>query len=288
MDKHDYTARERNLADALAEHLPEAKVVTETEAAGGGKVMQLAVPNTFALKEIDTEKLLANPRRAKGEAEMADHESFLAYITRHKTPSTVVWCDFNPQTFSLSFTAVFDDHTNYTPGWRGHRAKFAPAMSAEWKTWKAKDGQHQKQLDFAEFLERNADDINSGAENNFPTSLAMMKMATEFEATSDKRIKSAVRLSSGGVRIEYIDDADAGTVAYMSAFERFLIAIPVFWSGVAYRIEARLKWRQQDGGLKFFYELIRPDRVHEAAASNLIGMVRHGAGEVPLLMGEFK
>lgn len=278
----------RTLADSLAEHLPDAKVVTETEAVGGGKVMQLAIPKNFSLQAVDTESLLANPRRAKGEARLDDAESFIAHVLHHKTESTKVWCAFNPQTFALSFTAVFDDHAPEAAGWRSHRANYTPALSAEWQTWTGNNGKHQPQLLFAEFLERNADDINAGDPPEYPTSLQMLTMATQFEATSDKRIKSAVRLSSGGVRIDYVDDDTAGTVEQMSAFEKFQIGIPVFWAGIGYHIVARLKWRQQDAALKFFYELVRPDRAHETAARQLIEKVNLALAPVPFLMGDMK
>jgi uncharacterized protein YfdQ (DUF2303 family) len=87
------------------------------------------------------------------------------------------------------------------------------------------------------------------------------------------------------VRLEYVDDDDAATLTQMKLFERFQIGIPVFWAGPAYRIDARLKYRHGSGKVSFWYELIRADRVHEAAAKDLIDRVRAGLGGVPLLMG---
>lgn len=43
--------------------------------------------------------------------------------------------------------------------------------------------------------------------------------------------------------------------------------------------------RRVDGKVHFWYELIRPDRVHKAAAKELIERVRAGIGATPLLMG---
>jgi uncharacterized protein YfdQ (DUF2303 family) len=278
----------RNLADSLAEYLPQVQLLDKMEAAGGGALAVFAMPRGTDLKEIDTEKLLANPRRAKGQASTDNPESFIEYVERHKSASTVVWCKFDPQTYALSFTAVFDDHAKGLPGWRGHRAFYQPAMSAEWNTWTGQDGKLQNQLAFAEFLERHADDINTGEPPIYPSSPQMLAMATQFEATSDKRIKSAVRLSSGGVRINYVDDDAAGTVEQMSAFEKFQIGIPVFWAGKGYRIVARLKWRQREAALNFFYELVRPDLAHETAARELIQTIEMGIAEVPLLMGDMK
>jgi len=277
----------RNIADTLAEVLPQAHIALDA-APGSDRVLHIAVPKGHELKEVDLEKLLPAPRRAKLQTSMADAESFLAYVARHHADSTVVWCDFNPQTFALSFQAVFDDFgPQAAPGWRGHRASYIPEPSAEWKTWSVNNGQDKakSQIDFASFLERHETDI--AAVEGFPTSLQMMQMATAFEANSEKRVKSVVKLQGGGVRLDFIDDNDAETEAQMRLFEKFAIGIPVFWAGPAYRIDSRLKYRHGSGKVSFWYELIRPDRVHEAAAKELIERVRNGlpAG-LPLLMGK--
>ena len=139
------------------------------------------------------------------------------------------------------------------------------------------------QLEFAEYIERHDQDI--AHQEGYPTSLQMLQLATEFSANSDKRIKSIVRLQGGGVRMDYVDDADDQTLTTMKAFEKFQVGIPVFWSGAAFRIDALLKYRQASDKVTFWYELIRHDVRHEAAAKDLIEQVRNGIGGIPLLMG---
>jgi uncharacterized protein YfdQ (DUF2303 family) len=291
--------QERNIADALAEHLPKpATIITNEDIEGGGQVDYVALPKGFELKKVDNEDLLEHPRRAKTTATLSDPASFLAYVRQHATLATKVWCDFDPQTFRLAFTAVIDDHHQQTAGWRGHTAVYRPDMSAEWKVWTGQDEKPLSQLEFAAFLERNSDDINTGegGDTRFPSSLDMLKMATEFEANSDKSIKSVVRLQSGGYRFDCVDDEDAATRSQMQVFERFMIGIPVFFAGVGYRIQARLKYRNSGGKLAFWYELIRPDSMHEHAARELIQSIGAGlalvnesvVSSVPLLMGSCK
>lgn len=279
------TKAERNLADSLAELLPDAKLLHEgTGTDPVDQVLHFALPKAFALHTIDNEKLLPNPRRATGIAKLSTAESFVDYVQRHADSNTVVWCNFNPQSYTLGFRAVVDDHANGIPGWREHGAVYVPELSAEWKTWKASDEKQQSQVEFAAFLERNADDIN--ADGGFPSSLDMLRMATEFEANGEKRVKSIVRLQGGGMNLTYVDDNDEATITQMKAFEKFQIGVPVFFDGLGYRLQARLRYRQSQG-VKFWYELIRPDRAHETAARALIAQVRGAIGEVPLLMGTF-
>lgn len=281
---NDTTERE-NLAQTLAEILPDASIIHATgDIDAPGAVLHVAVPKGMTLQEIDTEKLMDNPRRTVGKASFADAPSFLAYIKRHTKPSTVVWCRFDPQTFSLSFEAVLDDHTLMAAGWRGHRATFTPDMSAEWKAWKGKHSQQMPQVQFAEWIQEHDSDINSAAEG-FPTSLQMLQMATEFVAHEEHVLKSAIRLQSGGVRLTYVADADKGTTDDMRLFEKFCLGIPVFHGGEAWRMEARLKYRNNAGKVSFFYELVRADIVHGSAAKELINTIGAGLGGLPLLMG---
>lgn len=276
-----------NLVDSLSEVLPEANELNEfgLGAENAYSVHHYAVPKGTEVKEfkVDLEFLLPNPRRTKAKAEFAERESFLEYIRRHATDASAVWCNFNPQTFALKFTAVFDEHVKDKAGWRSHKAQFEPDMSAEWKAWKGSDRKLFAQVAFAEWIQDHDDDISTAA--GLPTSLQMLTMATDFQMQEEHALKSAVRLQSGGVRLTYIADPDKGTTEEMKMFERFGLGIPVFHGGPPWQITARLKYRNTNGKLSFVYELVRADRVHDGAAKELIEQVRGGLAAVPLLMG---
>lgn len=282
------TTTQKNLAETLAEVLPQATVLQDVATnVPGLLISHVAMPKGTELKEIkvDLEKHLPSPRRTTGVAKFSEPQSFLAYVLRHAAPeTTVVWCTFDPQTFALRFTAVFDDHAKGTAGWRAHRAELTPDHSAEWKAWKGKAGTTFPQVAFAEWLQEHEEDITSA--NGLPTSLQMLEMATNFVMNEERQLKSAVRLQSGGMRLTYVADPDAGTTEAMQMFERFGLGIPVFQGGPAYSIGARLKYRNNSGKLSFHYELVRADRVHEHSSRELISQVRDGLGSVPMLMGE--
>ena len=279
---------QKNMAETLAEVLPRASIIGVVESPAGVAGMHIAhyaLPKGTELKEVktDLEALLPNPRRTKAKAEFATVDSFLDYVKRHADERTVTWCDFNPQTFALNFTAVIDEHTKTAAGWRSHTARLVPDMSAEWKSWKGMDTKPLAQVAFAEWIEAHEDDIT--AANGLPSSLQMHEMATNFVMNEERILKSAVRLQSGGVNLTYIADPDKGTTEAMKLFEKFAIGIPVFHGCPPWSITARLKYRNNSGKLSFFYELIRADRVHDAAAKELIQKIREGLGGVPLLMG---
>lgn len=283
-----------NIAATLAQVLPKAGLLGTVPLPAGVHALTIshyAVPKGTDVKELkhDLEHLLPAPRATRAHAKLAGPADFLAYVARYKKPETLVWCDFNPQSFRLKFTAVIDEHANGQPGWRRHTAELDPLFSAEWKVWKESwDRKSMAQTPFAEFLQENGTDIAStdeSAKAGYPTALQMLTMATNFVMNEERSFKSAVRLQSGGVRMTYVADPDKGTTEDMAMFEKFQIGIPVFHGAGAWAIDARLKYRNNSGKLSFHYELVRPDRVHQAAAEQLIDQVRTGLGEVPLLFG---
>ena len=271
-----------NIAETLTRELQRPSVFNFPPAPN---VVHMTLPNGMSSHEIDLEKYLPAPSRKKGSAKFTDGDSFLRYVAEHKIAGSTAWCTFDPQTFALSFRAVINDHAAPEAGWRDHIATFTPDMSAEWKTWKSKDATPFAQVAFAEWIEAHAEDIAS--RDGLPTDLQMLAMATNFVAHEDHVLKSSVRLQSGGVRLNYVADADAGTVESMDLFKQFAIGIPVFQGGKPWEIQARLKYRTNSGKVSFLYELIRADRVHENAARSLIDQVRAGLADVPLLMGSF-
>lgn len=275
-----------NIAETVARESRKPMPMLAVTPALGGEVHHIALPQGYTLSSIDTEALLPAPRQAKGTATLIDADSFCEFVKRHATGGTVAWCHFDPTSNALLFTAVLDDHAKGAPGWRRLQASYKPALSVEFGRWNGKSGQAMPQLEFAEFIERNQDDIASA--EGFPDSLAMLKMATEFEASADMRLKSHIRLQSGGGKFEFVDEHNAETIQRMELFNKFALGLPVFRNADAYRVEARLRFRTNAGKLMFTYELMRADKVVEHASRELIAKVKAGLGSVPMLLGGFQ
>lgn len=243
----------------------------------------VAVPDGWKLQ--DTEELDACPRRKKSIVSLDDDTGYIDYIKRHGAPDlTTIWCNADYEKGQVSYTSVLNDHAGDDGGqeWRDHIARFTPAQSVEWKRWIANSNEVMSQLDFATFLENNMADI--ATVEGLPSGTDMLHMSTNLEITQDSSIKSAIRMQSGGVRISYIEDDNAETTKSMEVFSQFAIGIPVFRSGDAYQVNARLKYRLNGGKLKFWYELIRADKVMEASAKSLTAKI-HEQTTFPIFHG---
>ncbi len=275
---------QNNLAETLAK---EMKSPVEIGSEPKGNMRRIALPPGWTLAEKDDDaKLLDKPRRKKAKATLLDPESFIDYTKRHGSlANSTIWCKANYKAGQVSFTAILNDHGEQEdePNWRDHTASFTPEYSEEWTRWNGKHKQQFTQAEFAAFIEDNMKDI-AGVEGS-PTGAQMLEMALTFEANQDMRFKSAIRLQNGGVQMSFVQDDDAQTLQKMQVFDRFTLGMPVFWNGEAYRVDARLRYRVRDGKLTFWFELIRQDKVLEAAAKTLIQQIREKTGS-PFFFGE--
>ncbi len=273
-----------NIAATLAQ---EMKAPVEIISEPAGNMKRAALPPGWTLVEKDDDnRLLAAPRRKIAKVRLHDADSFIDYLKRHGSlADSTIWCVANYKLGTVSFTGILNDNgeEEAKSAWRDHRATFSPEFSEEWVRWV---GMHKKpfnQTDFAAFIEDNLKDIASG--ENCPTGAQMLEMAPSFEANQDMRFKSAIRLQNGGVQMSFAQDDDAQTLQKMQAFDRFSIGFPVFWNGDAYRVDARLRYRVREGKLTFWFELLRQDKVLEAATQTLIKQIREKTGN-PFFFGD--
>lgn len=275
----DLDGRE-NLAQTLAREMKAPSILL-----AGDSVMEVALPPDWKLQQVDREKFDEHPRRLVTAAVATTKDAFGDYVNRHSDSATsTVWCSQDPVAGKVSFRALIDDHNPAgAPSWRGHGAKFDPPFSVEWDSWIRHNKQPVSQEAFAIFLEENQADIAGG--NGYPTGADMLAMALDFQAKQEQQFKSAMRLQDGGVRMEYIADADKGTIDSMKVFERFQIAIPVFRDdAVRYPIVARLRYRHPSGKLAFWYELVRPDLMFQKSSDALVDYIREKCG-MPFFFG---
>jgi uncharacterized protein YfdQ (DUF2303 family) len=275
-----------NIAETLAR---EMKAPTEIGSNTGGAVRRIALPPGWALKEYDDSKFLAAPLRKRASVQLRTFDDFIQYVKRHGSlTDSTIWCEADYPTGKVAFTAILNDNGEEPEkaAWRDHLAHFQPEFSEEWKRWIANNKKALSQVEFASFIEENVKDVAGPTDGqNLPSGAQMLEMALAFEATQDFRFKSAVRLQNGGQNLSFVQDDDDATIQRMQLFERFAIGIPVFRNGDAYRVDARLRYRVRDAKLTFTYELVRFDKVLEAAANGVITTIREKTGN-PFFFGD--
>lgn len=256
----------KTYVDSMAEHLarPFMDAVENTPVA--------FLPANYEAQEFA--HLMPSPQRAKGERVLHATDSFVAYVNALKTDQTRIYANIDAGKSSATIVAVFNDHVRGLPGWGDHIARYSPRASVEWVTWLGADGKSMTQAEFATFVETNMQDIASG--DNLPTGSQMYQMALSLEASQEARIKSAIRLQSGGVELTYVNQEDDATLQRMQVFERFAIGVAPIEGGDHYKVEARLRYRTRDAKVSFWYELRRPDRTYADALQAEVSKIETG------------
>lgn len=250
------------------------------------------------------DEYLGRPRFRRGTANLTSLDSFIQHVNRFKSPESVVFaCDdrTNP-----SLTAVLDYHpagADSDPDFGKHRSAFKFPLSDEWKAWHKQDGPDNAMgmREFAEFLEDRIVDVEHPADISFsdeqtqdfidklggkkkiasPTKL--LELSTGLSINENAVITEETKLSSGEGHIVFQSEhVDASGMA-VDIPSLFVLAIPVFRNGPYYRVVARLRYRVR-GGVTFWYELWRTDRVFDHAFNEAVEAVKAGT-ELPLLLG---
>lgn len=240
----------------------------------------------------------ARPVRRKGTATLTDLDSLIAHVERFKDADTLIFArdDRNAPTI----TAVLDYHragADADPRFGEHRAKFAFPLSDEWKAWLAGNKKAMAMRDFAAFLEDRIIDVLDDSSDlpeemarfvkaiggNIASPTKLMEIAVGLKVNEKSAVSETVNLSSGEGEISFVAQHTDGAGKPLKVPNLFLIAIPVFKNGVAYRIAVRLRYRKTEGSLVFWYELWRQDPVFDDAFNEALGRVSKETGLSVLL-----
>lgn len=241
----------------------------------------------------------ATPLRRKGTATLLDLDSLIAHVERFKDGDTVLFA--NDDRASPSLTAVLDYHragAEAEPRFGAHRAKFAFPLSDEWKAWIATNKKPMAMIEFAAFLEDRIIDVLDDSTalpedmqrfvtaigGNIASPTKLMETAVGLKVHEKSNVGETVNLASGEGEISFVSTHTDGAGKPLKVPNLFLIGIPVFKNGPAYRIAVRLRYRKRDGGLAFWYELWRQEPVFDHAFGEALSRVRTETG-LPVLLG---
>lgn len=230
------------------------------------------VPNGYGIKSM--EEFQNRPHRVKAAPKLESVDSFIAYANRWKVEDvSTVFCNVSDR----SLEAVMDDHEKQDlPSWRTHRATYTAKLSRELQFWQQRDGQELNQLQFAELLEERLVDVES------PPGATLLELALNLQTHSNVTFRSAVRLSSSMVRMEYAEESGNGNIDLP---EKIGLAIPLFHNGDYYKVIARLRFRVKDGKATFRYKLVDIEEKLEHAFKAIIARVTEQVPGVAIYQG---
>jgi uncharacterized protein YfdQ (DUF2303 family) len=235
------------------------------------------VPEGYALTSL--KQHLLSPERVCQHVTLLTADDFLAYWKRFKSDSSVVFGDER----NATYRAIVDFHAaDGTPKWCSHMATYACPKSREWEVWNASNGKRMPQAAFAEFIEDNYPDIIK------PSHAEMIQVSTNLSAKKSVQFSQATRLDNGQSQLVYQEEVKGSVETKggtMKVPDGFTLKLAVFLGGPLYQLDARLRYRINDGKLEIWYDLHRPHKVVEAATQAVTQSIRKGIGEDPMYLG---
>lgn len=305
--KSPYMIDVRALGDYLKDHLVPQKLVVDRDGVTQDVLLLPDGWDTHSIKAV-LDEYRENPERRLGTAELQDLDSLIAHVNRFKGVNSALFAFRDPAKPTL--TGVIDYHdAGYegTPRWRKHRAHYAFPLSEPWKKWRDMDGKPMSQGDFAAFLEDRIADVIAPPDfeharfdgndpdlklktladqlgTNFATPHKLLELSRGLQVNVESAVKNAQNLATGEIAINWQDVHKDGAGAPIRVPGVFLICIPVFESGVAYRIAVRLRYRARDGKITWLFQMYRPDLSFDDAFKEAGGRAQAETG-LPLFVG---
>ncbi|WP_411197273.1 YfdQ family protein [Klebsiella variicola] len=243
-------------------------------------IPSVVVPEGFDVKSL--ESLQVAPSRIRQITNLISPGSLIAYIQRFRDARSVVFADKT----KTQIVAVLDFHQNAeAPHWGMHKAVYNCPFSDEWKAWTAADSNKMNQIDFAEFLENNIQNVAPVGDNySGPSGTELLEMVLAFQETRKVEFKSVKRLQDGTCQFQYSDDKSGSGNTKIP--EKISLAIAPFHNGAPYQIDARIRYRLRDGQLVLWYELIEPKKIVEHAFQEIVTDMENQLGEdLPIYEG---
>lgn len=249
------------------------------------------------------------PLARKGTVRLTTLDSFIAVVKRFSFETSAIFaCD---DMAKPSLTAIFDYHPDN--GWAAetespppmiqnghHRASYAFPLSPEWQAWIGMDAKPMGMVEFARFLEDHIVDVSAdpiekfGAASqafvkanrgNLATPTKLIEISRGLQIYESSVIKEAKNLSTGEAQFTFDSQHTDGDGKPLVLPNMFSIVLPVFrGASDPFRLVARFRYRKTGEGLKFWYELWRPDLVFDTAFQESIAAVGSETG-LPVYIG---
>lgn len=245
--------------DAARLGQPPVKITT----VGAKEHWSVPSPQGTALKVIDLEDGLPAPLRKRGCVQVFDAVSFNAILAANDGGNATIYINRDIDTPSI--VAVLNGNGGNGPGWGDFRAEIVFRFTPQWKKWKTIDGAMLAQVQFAEFVEDNLNDIID------PPGATMLEIAQYLSATRSVDFKSAVRLSSGVIQFQNIESMDAKVGAGQTAIpETITLGIAPVFGLPPFKVEARFRYRIVEGKLKLGVKIQRMEDIMAAVVNDMV------------------
>lgn len=289
-----------------------------------GEPLLIAVPQGQQVqdytKHLREAQQLLKPFQRKGTAKLTTVASLVEWANRFKGPGSVLYAQNDGTTPSL--TCIADYHEKGAadlgnglgdPAARhcNHRAVYNFPLSKQWIEWMQVSGQPQSGVEMGIFLEDHILDVidpplqlrtpsigeptTSDAdkrlieiarrlEGTYGTGPQLLGMAKSFTVNEAADYTVTHNSQTGEASIQIKSEHVDGSGQPIRPPKLFLIAIPVFENGPAYRLPVRFQYRKSGATVKFILTIHDPKHAKDHAFEEATNLAAKETG-LTLLMG---
>jgi uncharacterized protein YfdQ (DUF2303 family) len=288
---------------------PEAQAIIEAvERLGAVEFKDIAPGVTVAVvpkregKELQSVKKLIDeyrtaPERRKGTATLNEPQSFIDHVLRTKDDDTELFANLDRS--APKITAIYDYHKrDGSPRFCEHRAVYPFPASEEWKIWASLNGEKNAmdQKEFAEFIEDRQPDLEPpasagkktkeyvdalGCELATPGQIVALSRGLEMRV--DQECVNTIRLSSGELQMVFKETHKGVNGEPLVVPGAFLISIPFFVGGQNWAIPVRLRYRNTQGSVTWWYQLALIDVLFREAIDIEIAKINDAVGKTAFI-----
>lgn len=284
----------------------------------------VAVPNQHQVQDF-TAKLreaqsILKPFMRKGTAKMADLASLIGWANRFKDSNSVLYAlnqDSGPTLtciadYHMAGPSSLDEMGDITARHGQHRASYTFPVSKQWARWMKASGDAMSGVEMGAFLEDNILDVIdpptaltlpglAGAEateaeirlidiarrleGSYGNASQLMGMAKSFTVNEAADYTVAHNSTTGEATVQIKSEHMDANGQPIKVPKLFLIAIPVFEGGPAYRLPVRFQYRKAGQTVKFFLTLHDPKFARDHAFDEAV-QAAHTETGLPLFMGQ--
>lgn len=243
------------------------------------------------------------PARRKGTASLTTLASLIDWANRFKGENSALFADRDPgkpsltciADYHLAGAATIDAETgDPTARHLGHRGVYRFPLSPEWTAWTGIADKALEKDQFGQFLEDNLKDILdptpfllSGRgeaaewerklhqialkmEGRFGQVLQLVQLSKSLQINETSNLAVTTNRDTGEAAIQFQNEHRDAEGRPLAVPNLFLIAIPVFKGGAAYRLPVRLKYRKHGPSVKFFLSIYDAQNAFDDAIGEAI------------------
>lgn len=242
--------------------------------------------NDFAIKDVTpaNKAEIFLPKVVNETVVIQTAESLIGYTSRFKNRDSIIIADIQGNRITTIFdyheapeinrhgeegvVASTPAHELPKPRLGAHRARLDLAFSQEWAIWTRVNERMMSHIEFANFLEENAIDVQ------YPAGSDLLEMVRDLHVRQNSHFTSSVRMGDT-VKFEYKKDADATVKDTMEFPISFEVSIPVYFGELPVTLRAMTRRKIDDGELQLGFKLLQVEQTRQREFQRIVADIEH-------------